>query len=233
MRILRLFEFHWLKVVASNPPSADVFLPYSVEPHCIDEGVRKALAASLEHVYAGAAHAMGVADVDLFVALREIRSIASLRVCLVATMKAVVAIQARRFADAGVLIREIVVLAGEQPELMLFPLSEQALGEDAARYARLVDLGDDVPVMLTAPEPPQWRTFEDNVRAALTMIDEADVDLGKELRALVVQIVGAVSAQHAARRFGGASSFMLWGAIFLNAANYSGTGGAPSAPAIS
>jgi HEXXH motif-containing protein len=163
---------------------------------------------------------MGVTDLDLSAASSEIRGHHVPPGLFGRYYEAVLAIQARRFSDAGALFREIVAVAAERPELKLLPLSEQALGADVVRYARLVDLGEDVPVMLTAPEPPQWRAFESRVRTALTMIDEADADLGRELRALVVQIVGAVSAQSAARRFGGASSFMLWGAIFLNAAKY-------------
>jgi HEXXH motif-containing protein len=197
-----------------------VFLPGSVEPQCVDEGVRKALAESLQHLHTAAAQLMDATDLDLPAALSEIRGHHVPPGLFGRYYEVVLAIQARRFGDAGALFREIVALAVERPELMLLPLSEQALGADAVRYARLVDLGEDVPVMLTAPEPPQWRAFENHVRTALAMIDVADADLSRELRALVVRIVGAVSAQNAARCFGGASSFMLWGAIFLNAAKY-------------
>jgi HEXXH motif-containing protein len=55
------------------------------------------------------------------------------------------------------------------------------------------------------------------VSAALDLIATADPELAAEIAAIVRQIVLVRAAPGSERDFGGASSFHLWGAVFLNA----------------
>jgi HEXXH motif-containing protein len=166
---------------------------------------------------------MDCAGLDVLAGLREIRAHRVLPSLFGRYYELVFAIRARRYAEAGVLFREILSLAGVHPVLTVLPFSEQALGAETARYARLLDLAEDGAIMLASPQPQQWLGFDDKVEVALDLLDNADADLAAELRALIVQIVGAVPAQNAPRRFDGASSFMLWGAIVVNVARDWGT----------
>jgi HEXXH motif-containing protein len=88
------------------------------------------------------------------------------------------------------------------------------------RYNRLLDLAAETPTLLAQPSSEQWAPFTCEVASALEMIERADAELAGELRALVIQIVGAVSPTGAGRQFDGASSFMLWGAICINIARH-------------
>src|SRR5690606_2382343 len=57
----------------------------------------------------------------------------------------------------------------------------------------------------------------DRVRGALAALDRAAPELAAEIAGLVRQVILVRSAPGSERDFGGASSFHLWGAIFLNA----------------
>jgi HEXXH motif-containing protein len=198
-----------------------VFLPgSSPPPEAIEQGMRTALAASLEHVHEVAAEAGDGCRADLKAALIEIRSHRVHPALFGCYYESVLALQARRHGDAIRLLGEIVELAPHRPAIAILRFTEQDLGSEMARYARLIDLAHQPLALLASPEPDQWRDFEDRVEAALARIDTADPRLGAELRALVLQIIGAAAPPNASRSFEGASSFMLWGAVFLNVARY-------------
>jgi HEXXH motif-containing protein len=199
-----------------------VFFPSSLtSPHALDIGMRNSLAESLAHIHTAAARHIGCGDVDMAGMLAQIRAHRVKPGLFGRYYDLVFAVRARRYNDAGTLFREIVALAAEQPVLTVAPFTEQALGTDKARYARMVDAETGVSAHLTAPASHQWLGFEEKVVAALTVIEEADAALASELRALVIEIVGAVPAtENGAAGFGGASSFMLWGGVFLNVARH-------------
>lgn len=192
-----------------------MFLPGSTSSlHGFDHAMRASLAQSLEHIHSVGARQIGCDDLNPAVALAEIRAHRVKPGIFGRYFDLGFAVQARRYAEAGTLLREIVDLASEQPGLTIVPLTEQALGADKPRYARLVDLDSRSPSVLEAPDPDRWAGFEDEVRAALDLIERADAALAGELRALVIQVVGAVRSS-GGEGVGGASSLMLWGAVFL------------------
>jgi HEXXH motif-containing protein len=199
-----------------------VFFPSSsTSAHALDTGMRNSLAESLAHIHTAAAKHMGCGDADIAGVLSEIRAHRVRPGIFGRYYDLVFAVRSGRHDAAGMLFREIVALAVERPTLTVLPFTEEALGAEMARYARLVDAQTEAPALLAAPDPHQWLGFEEKVAAALRLIEEADADLATELRALVIEIVGAVPATHKdARGFGGASSFMLWGAVFLNVTQY-------------
>jgi HEXXH motif-containing protein len=91
------------------------------------------------------------------------------------------------------------------------------LGSDATRYTRLLSFEAESLSDLASPDAERWQAFEQNVHAALSLLDTIDARLGEEVRALVIQVIGATpSSLNSGRSFGGASSLMLWGAILLN-----------------
>jgi HEXXH motif-containing protein len=200
----------------------DAFLPGAGDPsHVLDEQVRRSLAESLAHIHDVAGGLMGCAALDMASCLSEIRAHRVHPGLFGRYYELVLALQAQRYRDAGGLLREIAALAAEHPELTILPFSDVSLGaEDVARYARLIDMAEATPTLGT-PSAQQYFGFERRVEAALSLIGRADAALAAELRGLIVQILGAVPPVLAsARRLGGASSFMLWGAIFLNAVEY-------------
>ncbi|WP_282888296.1 aKG-HExxH-type peptide beta-hydroxylase [Xanthobacter autotrophicus] len=130
----------------------------------------------------------------------------------------VFALKAGRPEEAARLWRRIITLAAQDARHELVPLNEEKLGEDAARICRLLNAGEARPVIgpLDAGRlAAQWQTFVSDVEEALALIDHVDSDLGREVRALVVQIIGAAPFSPDAT-FGSDSSLMLWGAATLN-----------------
>ncbi|MCB1502788.1 MAG: hypothetical protein KDK07_23930 [Bauldia sp.] len=92
----------------------------------------------------------------------------------------------------------------------------------ATVYARLA-IDSDTPGVALAPlgddEMPAAIT---RVRDALDLLATAAPELAAEFDALVRQVVLVRSAPESESDFGGASSFHLWGAIFLNADRHQG-----------
>ena len=179
--------------------------------------MRASLAESLAHIHAVAAKQICCIDVDVAKLLSEIRAHRIRPGLFGRYYDLVLAVRGRRYDEGSTLFHEIVELASERPILTTLPFTEGALGAERALYARLIGAETKSPTLLAAPDSNQWPGFEENVVAALNLIEEADVALASEFRALVIQIVGAApSTQNGGRGFGGVSSFMLWGAIFLN-----------------
>jgi HEXXH motif-containing protein len=183
--------------------------------------MRESLAQSLAHIHAVAATQIGSVDKDVAEVLSEVR-LHRVRPGLFGRYYSLVlAVHGRRYEDGAKLFREIVKLARERPTLITAPFTDDALGADKELFARLLSPSPEAQIHLAPPTSDQWLDFEKNVEAALRLIEQADVALANEIRALVVQIVGAASSpQNDGRSFGGMSSGMLWGAIFLNVARY-------------
>jgi hypothetical protein len=193
-------------------PSKDSRLP------SLDIGMRAALADSLAHIHHVAARHLNLADGSIAAGLSEIRSH---RVCpgvFGRYYDLVFAVRAQRYDDASALFAEIVDLATERPIFAVLSFSAEALSADKERYARLLSLETESSLALTAPDAKELVVFEELVDAALQLLEEADAALAAELRAVVIQVVGAIPSS--GRGFGGASSLMLWGAVLLNVRHY-------------
>lgn len=83
----------------------------------------------------------------------------------------------------------------------------------AARYRRLLDEDPEVGTALRALTPAEFGPASERVHEALALLDAGAPDIVGELRALVNEIVLVETA--GGGFFGGASSFQLWGALFL------------------
>ncbi len=128
----------------------------------------------------------------------------------------VFALQARAYDRATTLWREIIALAAEAADLQLEPFEPEVLGEDTERFGRLVSMGQGGGSMFAPPAADEWRTFEARAKEALDILARIHPPWSQEIRALLTRVIGAIPGPEASQRFAGASSFMAWGAIFLN-----------------
>jgi HEXXH motif-containing protein len=199
-----------------------VFIPGSqLSPLALDAAMREALADSLAHIHSAAAKSMDVSDEACAACLSAIKRHRVEPGLFGRYYDAVFALQERHYAEAGKLFREIAALADQEPSFNVVPFTGAALGPDRERYARLIGLETEAAAALTAPDNDDWRNFQANVAAAMELIEEANPSLAAEFRALLVQVVAVGSAsQSGGRGFSGASSFMLWGAVLLNAGRH-------------
>ncbi len=195
-----------------------MFLPHSLPPpESLDAGMRASLAGSLTYLHDALKSLPDFDGIAIDGAVNGIRTHRVPPRLFGRYYDLVLAARAARYAEAAALFYEIIELAAKAPALAVVPFTEDALGKDRARYGRLVGGNTDSPTMLAAPDPRDWTNFKNNVLAALKLIDRADEGLAAEARALVAEVVGAgPSREKGVRTFGGISSFMLWGAVFLN-----------------
>ena len=128
----------------------------------------------------------------------------------------VFALQAKAYDTAAPLWLQIIALAAEAPELTLQPLEPDVLGEDCERFGRLIALGDGGGSMFAPPSPAEWSRFQTRGQDALGVMAKVNPAWSDELAALLTRVIGAVPGPDARQRFAGASSFMVWGAIFIN-----------------
>jgi HEXXH motif-containing protein len=205
-----------------------VFIPGSeISPQALDAAMRASLADSLVHIHAAAARPMNVSDAVLADGLSAIKTHRVSPGVFGRYYDVVLAVTEQRYEHAGALFREISTLADEEPAFAPVPFTEEALGADKERYARVIGLEATSPAALTSPHRDDWLAFEANVTAAMELIKEADPELAAELRALVAQVVAVVAAAPSSRSGGqgfggGASSLMLWGAVLLNTERHRG-----------
>ena len=190
-----------------------MFLPGSeLSPHALDAAMRDSLADSLAHIHAAASRPMNVAEAVLAEGLSTIKAHRVGPGVFGRYHDVVIALQQRRYEHAGTLFREITALADEEPSFAPVPFTEEALGPDKERYARIIGLETASAAVLASPSHEDWLTFEANVAAAMELIAEADAALAAELRALVVEVVAVgTNSGSGSRPFAGASSLMLWG----------------------
>jgi hypothetical protein len=102
---------------------------------------------------------------------------------------------------------------GHVDALRVVTLDDSHLGPgQTARYRRLVDDDQEVGIALQALEGAKFADAAQRVNDALALLDAGVAELAKELRTLVHEIV--VVDKPGDWPFG-ASSFQLWGALFL------------------
>jgi HEXXH motif-containing protein len=85
----------------------------------------------------------------------------------------------------------------------------------------MIDTDPTAPFALLPPDPALTGPFRARLAAAFALLERGDAELAAEMRALLREIVLAVGPDDGdSLIFDGASSFMLWGCIVLNAASH-------------
>jgi HEXXH motif-containing protein len=101
---------------------------------------------------------------------------------------------------------------------------------NAERIVRLIDTDPDQTFRAVPAPPERAAGCQSRLEAALALIEAGDPELAAEIRTLVSDIVlGAAPLERGVMQFEGASSFMLWGAMLLNAGDTWTTLGAAQA----
>lgn len=185
----------------------------------IDQRVREGLAESLEAIFTA------VADDVALEADALARLVSSIR------QRPVPPVVFGLYSDLVRAVREDDVpamarLSGElahpthlQPlPRRVYNLSDDQLGRGrAAHFVRLLDDDPDTELPLEALNPERFAEGESLVQSALELLEEAAPELAREIEVFGQQIVLA-DREPGPLIFGGASTFFLWGAVFLNPA---------------
>ena len=185
----------------------------------VDRSVRDALVGSLRTVYAKAAGQISYDEKRLQILLDHIGrgpvrpAVVGLYTDLVESL---LSNERHALNTVGQSLVEIDP-AGDGTRIVC--LSDEDLGAgQAERYARLVNDDPDRRYAIQPLGRGQADAFT-RVSSALTLLDEGVPELALEIRGLVREIVlvtDAASQEAEPRSFDGASTFYLWGAVFLN-----------------
>jgi HEXXH motif-containing protein len=134
----------------------------------------------------------------------------------------VLAIGQDDLAEAQRCIDELVSLAGEAPYgPAIVALKDYRTDRVADRFRRFVDTDPENHFVILPPAPEKVEACRQRIQTAFALLDRASPALSNEIRTLLREIVLAVGPdQPDAMLFDGASSFMLWGALVLNADSY-------------
>lgn len=131
---------------------------------------------------------------------------------------AVLAIEQDDVTEASRLLTELVSLPEPPASLDIIELPDPGRDAIAERYARFLNTDPSITFEIFAPPKELAAKCRAQIRNAFALLDAGDPELAAEIRALLRQIVlAAGSRDPMAYIFDGASSFMLWGAIILNA----------------
>lgn len=194
----------------------NVFIPSPSSPVWgLDQEMREDLAGSLERI-AGRAAAVLPRDVDIEAACRDIRAHRVRPGVFAAYYELIHALQTEAFDRAARLWRDLAAGASEAVRLECRPYDPLHLAEDAERFQRLFAMSWRTPAMFAPPDEAGWRRFRANVDSSLTLLSAVAPVWRAEVESLIARIFGALPPEGDDRRFAGASSFMVWGAVFLN-----------------
>jgi hypothetical protein len=195
------------------------FDPCAERARGLDARMRRRLADSVSYVAAQVAPqlALPAAELDAFLA-RAQRGPLSPH-AFGAYYDWVLALEAGDLGDAAEHLADLLAApAAGQAGPRILALGD-AGARSADRYRRHVDTDPEQPLTIQPPPPELAAAARARIEAALARLDAGHAPLAAEIRALVREVVLAVGSGDD-WSFDGASSFMLWGAIVLNAAEH-------------
>jgi len=181
--------------------------------------MRASLASSLSYLHSALAERLSLSAADADAAATRIRTHRVRPGVFGRYYKLVFAVESGQLEKARALFLEILEQAQDTPTLSIAPFTDAALGEEKRLYNELIDPDAATRPWMAAPQSSDG--LADRVVRALALIEAADPRLAGEVRALIVEIVGAAPS-HApgARPFGSVSSLMLWGLVIVNLERY-------------
>ena len=186
------------------------------DPQAIDQAVRARLADSIDHIADRADRFLRLDRSGLEKALDQIRHKRQDPGVFARYFELVPAVTSGDFTLADRLIAEIVGLAHKSMAFAIVPYDEATLGDDFERFPRLLfsEFSDANP--MATPGHDLFAGSAKRLHEAIEIIRQVDAGLHAEISALLVRIIVS-SARHQTRKFDGVTSFMVWGATFINA----------------
>ena len=194
-----------------------------LNPQQLDLNMRLGLARSLAYVFEESQPFLNIDSSIVNTALEQIRAAKTHPGVFARYYDLVFAINNQDLQQAQKLVDELLDDAIQASvDFHIIPYSEEILGEDYERFPRLAYAGFSAANPMGSPDQALFESHKDKLEQAIEIVREVDSNLVDELESLVSRIIVAVnnSAQMSVRRFGGVTSFMTWGAIFINAESY-------------
>jgi HEXXH motif-containing protein len=180
--------------------------------------MRLCLKDSLSHIFDQSREVLNLPQVplDRFLSQLEGKPVSPLAFSLYCDL--VIAIESDELSEASQLIEELTALPEHPGGPKIFELADPRRDSTARRYVRFMDTDPQMPFEIFPPSREAAESCRNQIKGAFALMEAGDPDLASEIRALLREIVlAAGTVGTSAYTFDGASSFMLWGAIIINA----------------
>jgi HEXXH motif-containing protein len=192
------------------------FYPDSVLARRLDTRMRERLAGSLSYITSQMADSLPVSPEKLGGFLQRLTRAPVSSQLFGAYFDLVIAIETGE-PEAAAILEEILATQAAPEKLQILNLGDPSSQAMAARYLRLINTDPSMQLALRSPPPELEAAARARLQAAFLLLEQGFPVLAEELSALIREIVLAVNTESTGPQFDGASSFMLWGAIILNA----------------
>ena len=212
-------------IAAQEGPGRQIlhdFAPDSASARALDQGVVEAFAQSLQSLFDTIGGDLGT-DPSMTAALvRRVRKEGAPPGAFGLYSDLVLAAAADRVAEARRLASALLASSPQAAALRLVTLADAELGPGQAdRYRRLAG-SDQEGLNLSAVTAAEKGRAGELIDEAFRLLGEAAPELAGELRALLREIVLVDGASSEGVDFGGAATFYLWGAVFVNSPRLTG-----------
>jgi hypothetical protein len=194
------------------------FAPSAERVLFLDWRMRSRLADSLRYIFAQGDGQFTVAKerCDAFLTRLEQEPISPLAFSFYSD--AVLAIENDDIEAASGLLTELIALPSDAGDTQIIPLADPAKDATAQRFARFLNTDPSIEFEIFPPSAEAVKNCRTQIGDAFALLDAGDPALAGEIRALLRQIILAAGSKNPkTMTFDGASSFMLWGAIIINA----------------
>jgi hypothetical protein len=194
------------------------FEPSARRARFLDRRMRRDLAASLRYIFSQANGRLAISEEAFqdFLSRLERQPVSPLAFSFYCD--AVLAIEEDDVEEASRLLGDLIKLPAHPGGPVLAELADPGQDAVARRLVRFIDTDPSIEFEVFAPSRDAAEKCRGVVNAAFALMDAGDSEQAAEIRALLREIVLAAGTKDPkALTFDGASSFMLWGAIIINA----------------
>jgi hypothetical protein len=193
------------------------FQPDTARAHRLDARMRTRLADSLSYIAAEMNGTLVIPQEKLAEFLQRLKSGPVSSLVFGAYFDLVLTLERGDMEAAAALFEEILNTQSAAAGTAIFSLGDPSRQTVAGRYQRLINTDPDIQLVLQAPTAATEDAARLKLQSAFALLERGFPELASELSVLIREIVLAVNADGVKATFDGASSFMLWGAIILNA----------------
>lgn len=198
------------------------FFPDAARAAAMDRRMRAGLADSLEYLAGTLAAQLGADRSGLDALVREMRAGAVFPGSTFGLYYEAASALIDGDHDSALALFE--ELAQERPrpasDLRIVTLEESGTAANAERYRRLMDNDAQTRFGFIQPAPEVARKAHALALSSLARLERAVPALAREFRALVRDLIFVAGLPGSDYQFAGGSSYMLWGALFLNAEHH-------------
>lgn len=207
-------------MIQSTPLPADLyaFEPSAERAHFLDQRTRLRLADSLSYISAQADGQLAVPPESFaqFISRLKLGPVSPLAFSFYCDL--VLAIEGDDLEQASQLCSDLIRLPAHSGITNISELADPSHDATAQRYIRFINTDEAIEFEVSPPSPANAAQCRAEIQAAFTLMQAGDPALAGEIRGLLREIILAAGTQDPkAMTFDGVSSFMLWGAIILNA----------------